>query len=447
MSIYEATNLSSLGVGFILIMGILVLILPRRIAFIPIIITTCYITLGQQLLISVFHFSALRIVVVFAWLRLFARGEIFALKLNKVDKAFICWVISSFVIYNLRLQTSEALVNRLGFFYNTIGIYFLFRYYIRDLKDIERVLVSLAIFIIPLAIAMLIEYSTGRNIFAVFGGVSEISEIREGRIRCQGSFRHPILAGTFGAVILPVLSAIWFKGKNFKLFATAGVVSATTIMVTSASSGPLMAYISGVAGLLVWYLRNHMRVIRWGILFTLISLHLIMKAPVWYLMSRISDLLGGTGWHRSYLIDQAIAHFDDWWLLGTNYTGDWFPYALGIDPTKADITNEFIGEGVAGGLLTMILYIVVIIYCFRMVGLSLKVMKESPFAEKLIVWSLGASLLAHVIAQMSVGYFDQIIVIWYLLLAMISTVGSSLDVQNGIENNDRGWQGPLSNFA
>lgn len=432
MSIYEATNLSSIGLSFILIMGILVFFLPRKLVLLPVIITACYISLGQQLLIFVFHFSAIRLVVLFALLRLFVRGEISAIKLNTIDKAIIYWVMSSFLIYILRLQTSDALVNRLGVVYNSIGMYFLFRFYIRDFNDIERLLKLLSIVIIPLSIAMIYEYSTGRNLFSIFGGVPEITVMRGDRFRCQGPFRHPILSGTFGATLVPVLLAFWFKEKNSRLLAAVGIISATIITVTSASSGPLMAYISGIIGLLMWPLRRSMRAVRWGILVTLISLHVVMKAPVWYLILRISDVFGGGGWHRSYLIDQAIAHIGDWWLLGTNFTGDWFPYALAIDPNAADITNQFVSEGITGGLLTLILFIIVIIRCFRTIGLSLKKMEESLFAEKVVAWSLGASLFAHVMAFVSVSYFDQIIVFWFLLLAIISGVGDSLNAWNAV---------------
>jgi hypothetical protein len=379
--------------------------------------------------------------------RLFARGEVTAIKLNTIDKSIIYWGIASFVIYITRLQTFEALVNRLGFFYNSIGIYFLFRFYIQDRTDIKRLLKLLSIVIIPLAIAMAYEYMTGRNFFALFGGVPEITVIRDNRFRCQGPFRHPILAGTFGATLVPMLLALWFNEKENRTLVSAGIISATTIMVTSASSGPLMAYVSGIVGLLMWRFRSNMRAVRWAILITLISLHVVMKAPVWYLISRIGGIFGGGGWHRSYLIDQAISHIGDWWLLGTSYTADWMPYALTNDPKSADITNQYISEGVKGGLLTMLLFIIVIINCFRIIGLSLKMMDEISLAEKILVWSLGASLFAHVVSFLSVPYFDQIIVIWFLLLAMISCVGDSLNIQGSAIITKNKDERPLDNLA
>lgn len=436
MPTHDVTTISSIGLSFIIVMGILVFLLPQRLALIPVLITAIYITLGQQLLISVFHFSALRIVILFAWIRLIIRRESFAFKLNTVDKAMIWWVISSTVIYDLHWQTPEAFVNRLGFTFDAIGMYFLFRSSIRDVADIEMLFRSLAVIIIPLTVAMLYEYSTGRNIFAIFGGVPEITMLRDGRFRCQGAFRQPILAGTFGATLLPVYLALWFKGETFRKYAIAGIVSTTIVMVTSSSSGPLLTSIFGVAGLSMWSFRRNMRAIRWGVFIALVSLQLVMKAPVWYLISRISEIFGGGGWHRSYLIDQALAHFGQWWLSGMSYTADWFPYGLAIDPTKTDITNHYIQQGIDGGLLTLILFIAIIVCCFKAIGRSLKAMEESTFAEKIIVWSLGASLFAHVISFTSVSYFDQIILFWYLLLAMISVTGDSFGVLNDVKESE-----------
>ncbi len=43
---------------------------------------------------------------------------------------------------------------------------------------------------------------------------------------------------------------------------------------------------------------------------------LVREKPVWHLIGRLSELIGGTGYHRVRLIDAAIDHFGDWWLKG-----------------------------------------------------------------------------------------------------------------------------------
>ena len=147
-----------------------------------------------------------------------------------------------------------------------------------------------------------------------------------------------------------------------------------------------------------------------------------MKAPIWYLIARLSNVIGGEGWHRSYLIDQFFKHFNEWWLIGADKITHWMPSWHPIDPDRIDITNQYIVQGVNGGLVTMILFIAIIVYCFKAVGRAMKENQMQAFSVKITLWSMGAALFAHVMNFLSVAYFDQIIVFWYLLLAMISSL-------------------------
>jgi len=63
---------------------------------------------------------------------------------------------------------------------------------------------------------------------------------------------------------------------------------------------------------------------------------------------------------------------------------------------------------------------------FRGLGLSMgKVLDDSPETPKLL-WAIGATLFATIVNFFSVSYFDQIHVIWWLLVAMIAGVTSDL---------------------
>ena len=229
----------------------------------------------------------------------------------------------------------------LGFLYNALGLYFLFRCLIRNLDEAIHAIKMLAFIILPLAMLLLYEKTTGHNLFSVFGGVPEFTVVRDGRLRCQGPFRHPILAGTLGATLMPCFVGLVVP-QGGTLFALIGLASATIITITSASSGPVVAYASGMIALALWPMRDKMRIIRWGVLILLICAHLIMKAPVWYLIARISELIGGTGDHRSEIIDQAIKHIDEWWLVGSHYTAHWMPYVMPDNPEMVDITNQYV---------------------------------------------------------------------------------------------------------
>jgi hypothetical protein len=149
-----------------------------------------------------------------------------------------------------------------------------------------------------------------------------------------------------------------------------------------------------------------------------------MKAPVWYLIGRISLITGGTGWHRSEIIDTAIRHFNEWWLVGTKNTAHWMPYVLPSYPNMADITNQFLLIGVNGGILTMVWFILLIVQCFKTIGNALRLSTLTSEKDSFFIWTLGCALIGHVVTFFSIAYFDQMIVFWYLLIGMIATLTS-----------------------
>jgi hypothetical protein len=417
------------GLAFTVLMGVLLVTLPRRYALIPIIVLTCFMSMGQAIVIMGFHFMMIRILVLFGWARLIVRREVTSLKFNVIDKLLIWWTVSSVLLNTLLWQTLDALTNRLGFAYNALGMYFLFRFLVRDFDDIKRVFKITAFLIAPLAAAMITEKLSGRNMFAVWGDVDPLTTVRDGVARCQGPFAHPILAGTFGATLLPFVVNLWHEGGQKRVLSVLAVISSTVIAVTSGSSGPILAYLAAVAALCMRPWRKYLPFAGRVFAIGLIALHLVMKAPVWFVIARIDIFSGSTGFHRAYLIDQAIAHFSDWWLLGTKSIDSW-----GQDQLHGDITNEYISQGVRGGLLTMVLFILIIVVCFRIVG-RLQAYKDLPIAMRTCAWALGAALFAHVLSYLSVSYFDQNLVIWYLLLAMIS---STLAASAAIRHRERG---------
>jgi hypothetical protein len=417
------TNVNLIGSIFITVMGIMIFFLPRRFAVLPVMMTACYITLGQVVGVGPLHFSMMRVIIFFGCLRVILRKEFREITFNSIDKITIAYVLTSTIIYYLLRQNAEAFINSLGFVYNALGLYFIFRAIVRDENDYYLIFKMLAFVMVPLAFSMLVEKSTGRNFFSIFGGVPEFTMVREGKLRCQGAFSHPILAGTFGATSVPFFISLWVKGTGYKLAAIIGLISATVIAVTPSSSGPATTYAIVIIGFFMWRLRDNMRAIRWLALFMLIALHLVMKAPVWALIGKLSEVIGGGGWHRVMLIDAAIDHFNEWWLLGTDFTLHWMPTGVTWSDKHTDITNHFIGIGIRGGLLSVIIFVASLVYCFKTIGIKMKEIDPADFPLKFTIWCLGVSLSAHIASFLSVAYFDQIIVFWYLLLAMIAALG------------------------
>jgi hypothetical protein len=148
-------------------------------------------------------------------------------------------------------------------------------------------------------------------------------------------------------------------------------------------------------------------------------LQLVMKAPVWFLLARVDVFNGSTGYHRALLIDRALANLSDWWLVGTQNTWKW----ASEDDHLFDVTNNYILNGADGGLLTMILFIAIVAIAFKGVGRAVVGSDgKKPEAEVRMLWALGAALFAHAVTFISVSYFDQNFVNWYLLLAVIGTL-------------------------
>ena len=410
------TFINAIGLSFSLAMALLLLCLPRRYAIVPIIVLICYMTMGERVMIAGLNFTMLRILILFGWLRLLMRHELRRMRWNSVDKVVVAWTIVRTINYTLVWGDSAALINRLGYAYDIVGTYFLFRFLLCEPEDLYRVIRYLAIFLAPVAVLIVGEKITGRNSFAIFGGVPLLSDVRDGVLRCQGPFSHPILAGTFGATTLPLFLALYWKQRPNRALATMGAISALVIIAMAGSSGPALAGFAGILGLLFWPMRRRMRIVRWGCVLVLVALQFAMKSPIWFVLARLTVFSGSTGWYRGFLIDMAARHMNEWWLIGTNAATQWHFYL-------ADVTNQYVAEGFDGGLLAMGLFIAILAQSFGAVGRTIRSGKKSV-SIKHLTWALGAALLAHTVTFISVTYFDQNFVMLYFVLAAISTAGA-----------------------
>jgi hypothetical protein len=414
--------MSAAAILFTLFMTALLFALPRRYAALPLLLSGCYMTLGPRLVLLGLDFTVFRILVLAGWLRVLGRHEIAGLKPHPMDRVVLTWVAVCIVLNTCLAQSFRAFTYQLGQGYNALGLYFLFRAWIRDAEELRDTVKALALMIVPLAATMLIEMVTGRNLFVVFGGVPDITMMREGRMRCQGPFAHPILAGTFGATVMPLVLSLFWQPRSFRRAAVIGAASATLIMVASSSSGPLLTYIAALVGLAFWRIRHRMQAIRWTLLLMLIGLELVMKSHVWFLIGRLSNVIGGDGWHRSELIDMAIRNFSEWWVCGSVHTADWIRYSTSNVENSADITNQFIFEGVSGGILRLAIFVMLIAFGFQVAGRARVHTETTQKETSMFAWCLGVALLAHTVSFLSVCYFDQMVIYWQFLLAAIATL-------------------------
>jgi hypothetical protein len=411
----EETALHPLVALYLLIAIALILFLPRRKAIAPFLFAFFTIPIEQVVVLGGFHFTVLRFLILAGLIR-----RVFSRKLPQdgknvdrfggVDWAVLFWSISASIAFCLEYKENQAIIKQMGGLLDTLGGYLVVRFLIPDGEAMRRTLKTLAAICVVLGICMVYEQVGHRNVFGYVGYPSVNVVVRNGHIR-SGATLGCIYAGAFAGVLIPSFLWLWTDKKSRKI-AYAGLVGAVVMVFTSYSSTSFLALMGSFVGLACWPLRKQMRLVRWGLVCMLVGLHMVMKAPVWALIQRI-DLTGSSsGTHRYMLVDMTIRHFSDWWLLGSKAYTTW-----GYD--SWDLCNQFVAVALMGGLFTLIFYIAIFKLSFGSIGKSRKLV-DGDLGQEWLLWCLGSSLFATVVAHFGINYMAQLIMGFFPLLAFIS---------------------------
>ena len=401
-TIYQSTVLLAI------ILALLTLLVPRRYFLGPFILAACFVPTDQRIMVMGLDFQVLRMIIAVGVLRVLLFGEYRRLKLNRIDRLLLTWLLCGAVIYSIRWNTAEAVINRAGVLFDAVGLYWLFRQNIRSWDDLKHTLRLFAVGAIILLPFVLIEWSTGSNPFVLLG--KAVTSVRQNKFRCQGAFPHSIMMGLFWAILAPMFLAL-ARTETKKTLYVCAFASSVVIVMASASSTPLLVLLMALAIFGAFNWRRYTAVAAWSLAAMTAALHIVMNAPVWHLLARINVIGGSTGWHRYNLIDKAIKNFDEWMVIGCRSMDHW-GYGLG------DVTNQYILEGVRGGAATLILFVLMIYAVLKtLVTSSLRYRDRS---ELLLIWALFSMMIAHCVGFIGVSYFGQILVLWYMTLATAS---------------------------
>ncbi len=416
---YGVTVINPLGLVFAILMWSAILFLKREYKVLPFLLIGCFMTSMQRVVIFDLDFPYIRIAILIG-LTIVVFSKKYILELNKIDKIMLCYMASTLVL-NTCLMGLNGLIQKLGYSIDTVLAYFFLRYIFEDIKDFNVIMKVLAVASVVIAVFMLNEKLTGRNWFSIFGGVPEFTMIRDGKLRAQAAIDHPILAGTFGALLIPFMWSLW--NQKMKLYAIIGAISGIIITFASASSGPVLTLMACFWGIIMWKFREKRKYFVPIIFFIIVLLQLFMKRPFWYIFANIDITGGSTGYHRSELIHQAIMHFPEWILYGTQSSGQW---AWGLQ----DTTNQYLKEGFDAGFLSLVLFLYIIITCFKYIGNSLNYYNNGSIENQKTVWALGVMLFAHCTTFFGVSYFGHLEFFYYMILAMISSLNNFTIINN-----------------
>jgi len=386
--------------------GIAVVLLPEKYFLLPYILAACFVPTDQRVIIMGLDFTILRILILVGLLRIWIGGQHLFLKLNTIDKLLMAWVICGSLIYIIQWMNIKAVINRSGYLFDTLGLYYLLRQKLRSWEQVRFVGSLLAVSALLLAPLIAIEWSTGSNPFVILGTVA--TSERQGRYRCQAAFPHAIMLGLFWATLVPVFAGLARTERLRQMYYVA-IGAGIFIVISTASSTPLAVLLLVICILGLFRYRRYALQAAYCLCAMVVGLHIIMQAPVWHLIARINLIGGSTGWHRYHLINQAVKHFREWMLIGCRHTGHW---GFGL----ADITNQYVLEGVRGGFVTLLLFVILLMTAVKtIVKYSLQ---TTPAKQQWFIWCICVSLLGHCLSFIGVSYFGQIRMLFYLVLAV-----------------------------
>jgi hypothetical protein len=427
-----ATILHPFVAVWMLIAIVLILTLPRHKAIAPFLLAFFTIPLGQVVVAAGLHFPVLRILILAGLVRMAiswrssSAGK-FPGGFDILDQAVVLWAVLALVIVSLQWMELSALIKFVGDLIDTLGGFLVVRFLIPDREAIQRTVKVLALICMILGVCMVNEHITGRNAFGYLAGtgIDPVAEVRDGHVRAAGVL-GTIQSGAFAGPLIPLFLWLWTERKSW-MAASVGLAGATAMVVMSYSSTSFVAYGAGLVGLAFWFLRKRMRLVRWGIVATLVGLHLVMHGPVWSLIEKIDLTSGSSSYHRYQLIDTLIRNFGDWWLLGTRNNGSW-------GWQMWDTCNQFVAVAVTGGLVTLIVYIMILKRGFRLIGNARKQVSGDR-RQEWFLWCLGSALFANVVAQFGINYMVQLQLVLFPLLACIS-VAVSEAMQPAVQDSE-----------
>lgn len=411
--------------AFLLTLGccIAVFALPRRRAVIPLLICTCFLTAAQRVDVLGLNLNTLRIVIITGIARTLLQGDYRILVTNRTDALvalFGIWFLVSSYVHN---GEENPLIFNCGRVLNFVGVYYLFRCFITSAAEVYELLPVLALILLCIASTMTYEQFSGHNPFSIFGGVPSEVKLRSGRLRSQGPFLHPILAGSIGAASFPLFFSLWRSRQTFFFI---GVSASIVMVLTSASSGPVMSFLLAGAALLLWHRRGVLSPLLFSIPFIYILLELTMSRPAYYVIAMI-DLTGGsTGWHRAKLISAAIEHFNEWAIGGTAYTRHWMPTGVSWSPDHTDITNYYILLGVHAGIAASLVFLAIVITTFSNLTYYIRSVSSVDPASSFLAYTVGCCHFSHITTNVSVAYFDQSYIFMVLPIAISASFFSEV---------------------
>lgn len=409
---HNSTNVSAAGIAILIAAVVTTLAIRRRHALLPLILMTSAVPTGQRVAILTLDFNFIRLLLLAYGARILMRGEAQGFRTSRVDRLFVLWLGIRLLAYTTLHASTGAAVYQAGQVYDFAGLYFVCRTYLREGRAVHQAVRWWCWLALPVAALFFLEMNTARNLFSAMGGVPEFTSIRDGRLRCQGPYEHPILAGSYWATLVPVFVALARSERRAtKVTGYLGSSSALVIVIACASSTPLIGLLAGCGLAACFSVRRHAPQALALVAAALVVIHFARERPVWQLIAKAGVVGGSTADYRFRLLDAFIRNWNEWFLIGTKGTAHWGYYLF-------DLTNQYVVEGVRGGIMTLVLFLAVLSGCLK-AGWRASVRRGVRRNEHRISWHTASALggMAVMFLGISITHSNQTTMVLMFLLA------------------------------
>ena len=400
---------------------------PRRYLLWPVIMIACFISPAQRFAVLGFDFHFLRAISLVLLIRVLIFRDLKDVKFGKADAAVVGLLLTIILCTLARAGVNPAL-SITGKMVEPFALYFVGRALVRTLEDIRYLLVGVSIIGIPVAIAFTVEQYTRYNFFSFFGGIPEMTVIRDGKLRSQGSFVHPITAGVFWASFAPMFISQILSRQTGILFVMIGWIGFMVCVICALmtnSSTSIAGLLIGVSCWSIYKLRFRLRTIFWFCLFFGIVIHFAATSGLHGLIfTRISFVSGSTGYHRYMLFEGLLNNVQKWFVMGTN--------SRMFNRAYIDICNQYVLVALDGGIVALTLQFAIIIMAFRAVGRALR--KSTKSSDSLLIYGVGVSFITALASFTAVSSMGEGVIPLFLFAGFMITLG---DPDIGLKNLEK----------
>lgn len=365
--------------------------------------------------------SAPRLIALALLVRFIIQGR--HIKMNVCSVDYLVFFLWAWTVLATVLSGAESgkTIEMIGYGFDTVLMYFVARLGIRSIQDAG----GMAFPLFCIAVFMCImgwqeSYTTnspyvGLDSYRTWVWIAKEPEFRLGMMRAKVSTSVHIY---FGMAMMLIAGIAWAIRSNPRVrkMSTFTALFAAVGGLASMSSGPWLAIVTLIICNMYILRPSLIKPTLYVMLAFAIFLELASNRHFYNLIDYLA-LNSTTAWYRTRLLEVAVAQWRDYWLVGSsgidiNYWG-----GLLDGRRHIDLVNHFVIVAVNGGIPAFLMYILSHVNAVRYAAKARKTSKD-PYRRKLIFFLISA-LIALDVSSMSVGLYEQPLLLTNILLGML----------------------------